>query len=64
MFCQTDCSLIRSNVIIELAYESRDTYERVIRDEKGHGIVAGVQESEGTVVGLVNKLVVGNPGRC
>lgn len=42
----------------------RDTYERVIRDEKGHGIVACVQECEGTVVGLVDKLVVGYPGRC
>lgn len=40
-----------------------DTYERVIRDQKGHGVVAGVQKSEGTVVGLVDKLVVGNPGR-
>lgn len=44
--------------------EPRDTYERVIRDEKGHGIVACVQECEGTVVGLVDKLVVGYPGRC
>lgn len=43
---------------------SRDTYERVIRDKKGHGIVACVQECEGTVVGLVDKLVVGYPGRC
>lgn len=43
--------------------EDEETYESVVRDEEGDGVVGGVEQRERSVVRLVDELVVRYPSR-